>query len=620
MSTYVDLRSDTVTQPSAGMIAAMASAELGDDCYGEDRNVTKLQKRVAEMFGHEAALLMPSGTMANQVALRALLRPGDELLCAPKAHVVRLEAGAAAALGGISTRTTCDTRGLLDAQTVTAHLGSAQYYSNPTRVIAVEQTANLAGGLVYPVETLTDLRKVADESGMAIHCDGARIWHAHIATGTPLPVYGQLFDTLAVCLSKGLGAPGGSLMVGPADLVEQQARRLRQQQGGAMRQVPGLMAAAGLFALDHHHLERLVEDHQRAAALASALADTGVVSHTVQTNIVLLDLSATGWTTKGFAATAAELGVLLAPISDDEVRLVLHLDVTDGQLQHAIRVLSALLKHPMAAAARIASMLRSTAAQQRDDTSATTTQPQDREADDNAGAGAAPTAAGPVDQVMAAAPAPATAAAEPVVQPDTTADTDPGRARRPHTVVRAATTALTFVLALAAAGCGEGPGQAPRTPTVSSAVSSAVSPTVTAEEADARTKAVDAYTNFRKAQVAASANADPQGGDLPNYTADPLLTQLRNDIYLKAQQGLVTTGTPTWKPAVTRVDISTRPFTVDIDDCLDTSAWKTVIKASGKDAAVPDQARRYLVQAKVVQYDDGRWLVNTANAQRDRPC
>jgi threonine aldolase len=225
--------------------------------------------------------------------------------------------------------------------TVIGQLRHAEYFTVATRAVAVEQTANRAGGLVHPVDALVELRKIADESGLALHCDGARIWHAHVATGIPLDRYGRLFDTVSVCLSKGLGAPVGSLMVGSAALVGR-ARALRKRLGGGMRQA-GFLAAAGLYALDHN-LERLVDDHRRAATLAAALAPTGVVDPAdVHTNVVMLNLSGTGWATTGFAAAAAERGVRFFPVSAAQVRLVFHMGVTDADVDRAAEVLTSLL-------------------------------------------------------------------------------------------------------------------------------------------------------------------------------------------------------------------------------------------------------------------------------------
>ncbi|MEV6630729.1 GntG family PLP-dependent aldolase [Actinoplanes sp. NPDC051470] len=325
-----DLRSDTVTKPTTEMRAAMAAAPVGDDVFGDDPTVNALEASVAAMFGHEAALFCPSGTMANQIALQLLVPPGGELLAGADAHVLSYELGAAAALGGVSTRTWGPVGADLDPAAIAAMIRPAGYPSNPTRAIAVEQTHNLAGGTVVPLATLAALR----ETGLPMHCDGARVWHAHVATGTPLDAYGPLFDTMSVCLSKGLGAPVGSLVIGSAERIAQ-ARVLRKRMGGGMRQV-GILAAAGRYALEHH-ITRLADDHARAKRLAEAL-DT-----TAQTNIVLLDLSGTRWDAPGLVAAAAEQDVHIVAMLPRVARIITHLDVTDDDVDQAIDVLKQLL-------------------------------------------------------------------------------------------------------------------------------------------------------------------------------------------------------------------------------------------------------------------------------------
>ena len=328
-----DFRSDTVTRPTAEMRAAMASAPVGDDVFGDDPTVNALETQVAGMFGHEAALFCPSGTMANQIAMQLLVPPGGELLAGADAHVLTYELGAAAVLGGVSTRTWGSAGADLDPDEIAAMVRPDGYPSNPTRAIAVEQTHNLAGGTIIPLETLTALKERTD---VALHCDGARIWHAHVATDTPLDAYGRLFDTLSVCLSKGLGAPVGSLVVGSAERIAR-ARVLRKRMGGGMRQV-GILAAAGQYALTHH-LKRLADDHARAKRLAEGIPHT----QATQTNIVLIDLSETRWDAPGLVAAAAEKDVRIVPMLPTIARLITHLDVTDDDVDLAIDVLSELL-------------------------------------------------------------------------------------------------------------------------------------------------------------------------------------------------------------------------------------------------------------------------------------
>ncbi|MGK5442967.1 threonine aldolase family protein [Micromonospora sp. URMC 105] len=338
---FIDLRSDTVTRPTAGMREAMATAEVGDDVYGEDPTVAALEAEVAALFGHEAALFAPTGSMANQIALQLVVPPGDELLCDADAHVVTYEIGAAAAYGGISSRTWSAAGADIDPHVVAGMVRPDGYFAVPTRAIAVEQTHNRGGGGVIPLATLRELRRVADEHGLALHCDGARIWHAHVADGVPLAGYGALFDTLSVCLSKGLGAPVGSLVVGSAEKIER-ARFLRKRMGGGMRQV-GVLAAAGRYALAHH-VTRLAEDHAKAARLAEAVAPFGVLAAPVRTNLVPLDLTKHPLDAKALAAAARAEGLLVSVLGPRTARLVTHLDVDDADIDRAAQILPTLLR------------------------------------------------------------------------------------------------------------------------------------------------------------------------------------------------------------------------------------------------------------------------------------
>jgi threonine aldolase len=326
----VDLRSDTVTRPSAAMRAAMADAEVGDDVYGEDPTVRRLEESVAGLFGVAAALFVPSGTMGNQICLQLLVRPGEELVCDAAAHVVTYEGGAAAAYGGISTRTVAAARGLLDPSDVAAQLRPPGFGTVVTAAVAVEQTHNRGGGAVYPLSTLVALRALTADHGVALHCDGARIWNASVASGVPFEAYGALFDSMSVCLSKGLGAPVGSVLLGTADLVER-GRVVRRRLGGGMRQA-GVLAAAGLYALDHH-VARLAEDHARAHRLAVVVAEVapGLCDpDRVETNVVQLDLTKHPLDAAAVRTGCADDGVLVGVVSPTQVRLVTHLDVDDA--------------------------------------------------------------------------------------------------------------------------------------------------------------------------------------------------------------------------------------------------------------------------------------------------
>lgn len=340
-NSVIDLRSDTVTRPTAQMRAAMAAADVGDDVYGEDPTVNALEAEVAALFGHEAALFAPSGTMANQIALQTLVPAGGELLCDADAHVVTYEVGAAAAHGGISTRTWPAVGAELDPEQVADMIRPEGFHAVATRAIAVEQTHNRGGGGVIPLATLRRLRDLADAAGVGLHCDGARIWHAHIADRVPLAEYGALFDTLSVCLSKGLGAPVGSVMVSSAERIDR-ARWIRKRMGGGMRQA-GVLAAAGRYAL-HHHLDRLAEDHARAARLAEALQPFGVVAGPVRTNIVPLDLTKSPCDAIEFGAAAQARGVRVSVLGPHTARLVTHLEVDDAGVARAIEVLTGILR------------------------------------------------------------------------------------------------------------------------------------------------------------------------------------------------------------------------------------------------------------------------------------
>jgi threonine aldolase len=341
----VDLRSDTLTAPTPPMRRAMAEAEVGDDVYGEDPTVNALEAHVARLLGHEAGLFCPTGSMANMLGVRLLVGPGEELLCDSQAHVVRAELGGHAALGQVTTRTWSAPRGLLDAaQPLEMAAPDAGPHLVSTTAIAVENTHNFGGGTVQPIG---QLRRLADEAaalGIAVHLDGARLWNASVATGVPLAEYGACAQTVSVCLSKGLGAPIGSVLVASAERIAK-ARVWRKRYGGGMRQV-GVLAAAGRYAVDHQ-LDRLAEDHRRARRLAEAVAQArpGLVDpELVDTNIVVLDLTGTArggkeLTGPALAAAARAEGVLVSALGPRVVRLVTHLGVDDEAVEHAALVL-----------------------------------------------------------------------------------------------------------------------------------------------------------------------------------------------------------------------------------------------------------------------------------------
>ena len=340
----IDLRSDTVTQPTAAMREAIANAPVGDDVYGDDPTVNSLEERVAALFGHEAALFCPTGSLANQLSIRTLVKPGEELLVETRSHIVRAELGAAATFSGITTRTWPAEDGLLRAEDplAIAHENAGPYLVS-TKAIAVENTHNFGGGTVQPIAEIEKLSVAARARGIAMHLDGARIWNAHVASRISFADYGKHFDTISVCLSKGLGAPVGSLMISTKERI-QEARIWRKRYGAGMRQV-GILAAAGHYALDHN-IARLAEDHLRAQKIAVALAaiDSSLVDpKKVVTNIVGLELSKVGITAGELASRCKEAGLWISALGPHYARLVTHLDFDDAQCDQAIEILKGAL-------------------------------------------------------------------------------------------------------------------------------------------------------------------------------------------------------------------------------------------------------------------------------------
>ena len=340
----IDLRSDTVTKPSAAMRQAMAAAEVGDDVYGDDPTVNSLEERVAAMFGHEAGLFAPTGSLANQLAIRTLVKPGEEILVETRGHIVRAELGAAAAFSGITTRTWPSIDGLLQAEDplAIAHENAGPYLVS-TKAIAVENTHNFGGGTVQPIEEIAKLSEAAHSRGIAMHLDGARIWNAHVASGVSFAEYGKYFDTISVCLSKGLGAPIGSVMLSSKERVAE-ARIWRKRYGAGMRQV-GIIAAAAHYALDNN-IARLAEDHARAQKIAVALAvfDSSLINPVkVHTNIVGLELSKIGISAVELTARCKEAGLWISALGPHYARLVTHLDFDDAECDEAISILQSAL-------------------------------------------------------------------------------------------------------------------------------------------------------------------------------------------------------------------------------------------------------------------------------------
>ena len=334
----IDFRSDTITKPTSAMRAAMAAAEVGDDVFGDDPTVIALEKRTAAILGKEAAVYMPSGTMTNQVAIRAHTEPGDEILCHAEAHCYYYEAGAPAALSGVMCRLLPGARGIFTAQDVRDHLRPGNLHFPPTRLVCVENTHNRGGGSIWPIGQIAAVEAVAREAGLKTHLDGARLWNASAATGIAERDYARYFDSVSVCFSKGLGAPVGSALAGGAEYIAR-ARRFRKMFGGGMRQA-GIIAAGALYALEHHR-DRLAEDHANAKRLAEGIArlpGIEVNAAEVETNIVFFRV--TCMPAPECVARLKEAGVLTNATGPDTVRAVTSLEVTADDIPKAVDIMA----------------------------------------------------------------------------------------------------------------------------------------------------------------------------------------------------------------------------------------------------------------------------------------
>lgn len=328
----IDLRSDTVTRPSKAMLDAMMSAPVGDDVYGDDPTVNALEERVAAMFGKEAGLFAPTGSLSNQLGIRTLVKHGEELILDQTAHIARAELGAAAVFSGITTRTWRSNKGKLIAQNALdlAHPDAGPYLVS-TKAIAVEDTHNFGGGTVQDINEIKKLHDGAREMGLSLHMDGARIWNAYIANGVEFKDYGKYFDTISVCFSKGLGAPIGSMLLSTKERISE-ARIWRKRYGAGMRQV-GVLAAAANYALDHN-INRLKIDHENAARIAAAC---GLPKP--DTNIVALDVSKYPFHAAEYVAILKENGIAAGALGKDFVRMVTHMDLTDSDIEKTCEVL-----------------------------------------------------------------------------------------------------------------------------------------------------------------------------------------------------------------------------------------------------------------------------------------
>lgn len=335
----IDLRSDTVTKPTKGMLDAMLSAEVGDDVYKEDPTVNALEKRLADMFGKDQALFFPTGSMANQAALKLHTNPGEQVICDKYAHIYNYEGGGASFNSGISCKLIDGHRGMFTASQVEASINPPDFYHSPlTSLVEVENTTNKGGGACWDFDELKRIRTVCDSHNLGYHLDGARLWNALSNTNETPKDYGQMFDTISVCLSKGLGCPIGSVLIGDNDLMKG-AIRIRKILGGGMRQV-GYLAAAGLYALDHH-VERLSEDHKKAKEIGKVLQDLSIIKvvEPIETNIVIFELEPHVDESE-FVQQLAEKNIHIISMGSNKLRMVTHLDYTNTMHDRLLDVLN----------------------------------------------------------------------------------------------------------------------------------------------------------------------------------------------------------------------------------------------------------------------------------------
>ena len=336
----IDLRSDTITRPTPAMRQAMATAEVGDDVLGEDPTVNLLQEMTASLLGKEAGLFVPSGTMANQVAIKTHIRPGDEIIVDSNAHIFYYECAATAVISGGQFRCLRGEHGILSAREIESVVRPADIHQPPTRLVCLENSHNRGGGSVYPVASLDEIGAVARRHDLRVHLDGARLFNAALATGTTVGELARHADSVGICLSKGLGAPVGSVLCGSQAFIDE-ARRFRKMLGGGMRQV-GILAAAGIHAL-RHHVERLVEDHDNARRLARGLArmpGERLDPERVVTNIVIFDVAETGLGARQVVERLARAGVLVIAFGPTAVRAVTHLDVSAINIDRALEIMA----------------------------------------------------------------------------------------------------------------------------------------------------------------------------------------------------------------------------------------------------------------------------------------
>lgn len=337
MNNTIDLRSDTITRPTKKMLDAMQSAPVGDDVFGDDPTVNALQQKAAALFDMEAALFCPSGTMTNQIAIRVHTHPGDEVICDEGSHVYRYEGGGIGMNSGASVRLVQGTRGRIKAEDVNRNINPDDPHFPVTRLVVAENTSNRGGGSCYEQPDLEEISQACKENELAFHLDGARLFNALVKTGTKAPEIGRLFDSISICLSKGLGAPVGSLLLGTHEFIKK-AHRVRKVFGGGMRQA-GYLAAAGIYALDNH-IDRLNEDHRRASAIAATLSQCNYVAEVlpVETNIVVFKLKE-GIKDQEFLKNLQTKGVRGIGFGPQTIRFVTHLDFDDAMLEATEKIL-----------------------------------------------------------------------------------------------------------------------------------------------------------------------------------------------------------------------------------------------------------------------------------------
>lgn len=339
-SPMIDFRSDTVTQPTQLMREAMMQAKIGDDVFGEDQSVNELESLSASLFGMESAIFCPSGTMTNQIAIKCHTQPGDEVICDVMSHVYIYEGGGIAANAGSSVRLLQGNRGRITGEMVKNAINPEDIHKPISRLVSLENTANRGGGSCYNFTEIQSIRDVCSTFGLGLHLDGARIFNALVAKNETAKQYGNVFDSISICLSKGLGAPVGSLLIGKTDFIKK-AKRVRKLFGGGMRQA-GFLAAAGIYALNHH-VDRLAEDHMHAKLIEKELKNKDFVGEilTVETNILIFEVKGK-YTATILSAILKEKGILAIAISPSQIRFVLHLDVTPSQVQQTIDIIKTL--------------------------------------------------------------------------------------------------------------------------------------------------------------------------------------------------------------------------------------------------------------------------------------